>query len=389
MYNYHLIRYTALLGKVCIFIFMLSCNNAIENKEAIPIINFSTIKPADLQLSSVVDSIIYIPLETNRKCILNKLTKIKIVGDKIFALNIGTNMGLYNFNMDGRFLNKVTNVGHGPGEFISIANFEVDPLTHNVFLLDSRQKKIIVLDASLGYIREIKFNKLPLNFCIDADLNLAVILDEPVGNEFVREVFVCNQDGDVLKRISVSKMNQVNRIVNSRVESYNNSLIWIDSESNKLLRYSTNIDTLLAVNMDNNKHLTLKSEGYSINEKTGNKTSAVPASYSISKLILNNHNSTYSSFGILSSKQLQKLLVTNNGQQSFLFYSIVNDINGLYVDNHLSILNNKYFYQSLNPIDIIDYNNRGIKKHNGFIDQLSANDNPVLALYRISKLQYN
>ncbi len=120
MYNYHLIRHTALLWKVCISIFMLSCNNAIENKEAIPIINFSSIKPTDLQLSSVVDSIIYIPLETNRKCILNKLTKIKIVGDKIYAINIGTNMGLYNFNMDGRFLNKVTNVGHGPGVTLSI-----------------------------------------------------------------------------------------------------------------------------------------------------------------------------------------------------------------------------------------------------------------------------
>jgi len=98
----------------------------------------------EVKLSDICDSLIYIPLETKKECLLGKNASIRIDGDDVFCRY---SRGLYHFNTDGTFIGQIGKIGRGPGEFICTC-----------FCINRRDKRIYIYANYKHRIFEYDYN---------------------------------------------------------------------------------------------------------------------------------------------------------------------------------------------------------------------------------------
>lgn len=58
------------------------------------------------------------------------------------------------FDEKGNYLRKIDKQGRGPGEYISIADFEIDPKTGEIYIVDSGNRKILIYTREGNFARE-------------------------------------------------------------------------------------------------------------------------------------------------------------------------------------------------------------------------------------------
>ena len=75
--------------------------------------------------SAFVDSIEYIPLETTEECLVGEVTDVVMAGDRLFVFD-AKQQEVWSFDRSGRYVGRLGRRGEGPGEYLSIAQFEYD-----------------------------------------------------------------------------------------------------------------------------------------------------------------------------------------------------------------------------------------------------------------------
>lgn len=121
---------------IIIFIIVLGCSESVDNKKH-GYINCKDISVKNVQISSIVDSIYYVRLETNNECLIKNIKQISIVSDRIFILD--NYERLFVFSIKGKYLNQIGNIGKGPGEYLKISSFSIDFVNKIVFVLDENK----------------------------------------------------------------------------------------------------------------------------------------------------------------------------------------------------------------------------------------------------------
>ncbi|HTO16511.1 MAG TPA: 6-bladed beta-propeller [Edaphocola sp.] len=113
-------------------------------------------KNEELLLSNFVDSITFIKLETNNNEIISNITKVQLFNDKIFILDRDRN-SIFVFDKNGSFIEKVQNIGRGPGEYLQLVDFEIN--NQGIFLLDY-PNNILHYNFQLEYLQNINLMEL-------------------------------------------------------------------------------------------------------------------------------------------------------------------------------------------------------------------------------------
>ena len=105
-------RYTLLIILILCFV---NCSDPQEkHDQAIELDIAGALKnKKEIKLSQIAESIQYIPLETNPRCILGKIRKVHLAGALIFVSDL---KDLSIFNTKGQFINRISKNGRGPGE---------------------------------------------------------------------------------------------------------------------------------------------------------------------------------------------------------------------------------------------------------------------------------
>jgi len=84
-------------------------------------INPNTRNIGKLTLSEIVESILYIPLETNDNCLIGEISK-SIFSENYVLLYCNVTKRCFLFSRTGRFIAQIGDVGGGPGEYVYLAN---------------------------------------------------------------------------------------------------------------------------------------------------------------------------------------------------------------------------------------------------------------------------
>ncbi len=129
----------------CITFF--ACNHRIETNRSLLIKKDIDISEAKkfIKLSEVFDSISIIPLQTGPDCLIGKINSIFMNDSHIFILDI-VRESLYIFSRDGKFVNKICNVGKGPGEYTDVLDFFIDNEKKQIILLAAGKIQFYSLD---------------------------------------------------------------------------------------------------------------------------------------------------------------------------------------------------------------------------------------------------
>ena len=110
-------------------------------------------KEDEIALSGLVDSLVYIPLQTPDDLPVDVLLAVKMSSDNIFVMD--RQQKLYRFDSHGRFLNLIGSRGEGPSEYVSAVDFEIDASQDAVYLFDIYRKKIKVYQMSGTFVQDI------------------------------------------------------------------------------------------------------------------------------------------------------------------------------------------------------------------------------------------
>lgn len=152
-------------------IFILgSCNN-IEKENA----EFSNVATINLKINlndtteqyaqHVFDSIVYIPLETNKISSFGKIRKMEVT-DNYFIIEDKTTNAILMFDKKGKFHAKITNSGKSPKlSYKNIGGFTVDRNKKQILIRDSYRNKIVFYDFQANKIKEEDYPFYFAEFC--------------------------------------------------------------------------------------------------------------------------------------------------------------------------------------------------------------------------------
>lgn len=142
---------TNLITKIIsiILLFVSSCNieDQIEST-----IDFSFKKLSDSTLSEIISNYSIIKLETNTNTKINTVKKVIIVNKKIFLLNHQENkQEILVFSDTGDFIKKITGIDNN--NFSGIIDFDIQPITNHIYLLDQKEQKVDIFDYKFKFIK--------------------------------------------------------------------------------------------------------------------------------------------------------------------------------------------------------------------------------------------
>jgi hypothetical protein len=130
------------------------CNS--KNTQDLKLINpFQNTIPS-LNTSQVIDTIKFIPLETNDNNMIGSVSKIIKYDDKYIIMDNKMAKKLYVFDKEGKFLYSIGRSGKGPGEYSRLMDFTVDEKEGCLYLIDDRIKIIKTkMDGTLIFEKKV------------------------------------------------------------------------------------------------------------------------------------------------------------------------------------------------------------------------------------------
>lgn len=198
----------------------------------------------ELLLSTIAKEIQYIPLETTPACLLSRCRQVELFNNHIYVQD---SKALYQFDMDGSFVQQIGKIGNGPGEYGSVSWFNSINKTNEIVLYCYPSGRINVYDAESGEFKR--------SFRFDFDLN--GFLEFPPGELTFftwntkrsenqtrgSEIYICNLEGDIIDSIPDERMPRSGNIVGKNLHFIvNESLHYMDTHQDTLYSLSEDIE---------------------------------------------------------------------------------------------------------------------------------------------------
>lgn len=220
-----------------------SCMNK-EEKSSIPVLNIDPTNSTTLNFSRIFDHYEIIPLCNDTVNLLTKPFKIEIKDSLIYFSNANS---LYSYTHEGKCKLKINNVGVGPGEYLSLADFS---LNDNCIEINDRDgRKIyrytydgVYLNSFNHRLFSYSFKKLEDHYIFHS----GCLYNKELNNDY--RVNILDENGHIKK--SYFKIDKYEREINimeySNFASFNDTLSFsyclsnyiydINSETNKRLK---------------------------------------------------------------------------------------------------------------------------------------------------------
>jgi len=171
------------LGFFLIFIpFLQSCSNSKSDKYSLDdvqiIIDVESAKLASLKFGYIQ----FIPLETTDDCLIGASHKVLIKNENIYVGDFNKTMALFVFDMNGKFMHKISRRGQGPQEYISFRDFDIHD-NGDFYMFDLFGSKIVIYDSKGEFIKNIKFDYHFDSFCLrDNNIYLSKLLGKDTNS---------------------------------------------------------------------------------------------------------------------------------------------------------------------------------------------------------------
>lgn len=151
-----------------------------------------------MNISKIARDIQYVFLETTKDCLIDDIDKMMTDKNLIFLFN---RRQFFIFNDEGKFVRQIGREGKGPGEYLRIMDFTINPNGQTIFIYDSDQKKVICYKYTGEYISEFKLHSYPTCITnIDSGcLALSWVKPDFIANDYFG-ISYYSYDGKLLNR---------------------------------------------------------------------------------------------------------------------------------------------------------------------------------------------
>lgn len=232
-----------------LIIFALFFTFCADDKSKITVneINFKSISIEETGVKNFMDSgkiKKIVKLETNDDSLIGNIDSIKIAenGD-ILVGDFYSSKKVLRFDKDGKYIQSYGKVGRGPGEHVSIKNFDILPDGSIIFLTDL---KVIKYARSGQLLNEIRTNFIPLDIAVLDDFIYISHVGFRMSPRTDESILIFNSD---LKKIGGllefdTRLEKYRYIPSNFFAKINQKLYFIGNYSFNLYEYDPKFSTL-------------------------------------------------------------------------------------------------------------------------------------------------
>ncbi|MCH4896615.1 6-bladed beta-propeller [Marinilabiliaceae bacterium JC040] len=364
----------------------------------------ATEKKVDVNLSEICDSVIYIPLQINKNCLIDSRGRILKDKNDLFYFY---SFGVYHFGINGNYLGQIGRIGRGPGELMCTGG-AIDEINKRIFLTSNYRNKQFIYDYSGRFISSTKRSQVNSNFknylyhnnkliynCINH-----LVIDSHYYDPYNR-IAEYDLKTKAIKKIKSNYFPKKSGCLKVQSGSYSSGLNSLYKYNNKIMFQEFSNDTLYEYKKGklipriilnnylfrNRFKIPKELQSYDFRTKINEiRKLKKKNSYSMCK----SESSRYIS---LSSYDGLKYLYNKKSKTLQCVNKIVQDMNCFKSPKLTKILEGKYYYSIISPEDFIEKANKSIKsdKYSSkfkarirfILKNLNEESNPIIVLYRI------
>ncbi len=172
----------------------------VEN-DSIPVIDFSDLDLTQVpKFSDIFDSVSFVKLETRDDALIGMIDDIIAVDDKFVILDISMAKGVFVFDNEGRFLNRIGRSGRGPQEYDHPSNITYDKYNDEIIINNNNRQTLMCFKLDGTFVREIQldfyFGTLAV---VDAN-TIAIYRNNRGRGEDDYNLVLIDRDGNVKNR---------------------------------------------------------------------------------------------------------------------------------------------------------------------------------------------
>lgn len=153
-------------------------------------------------LSSIVDSISYVFLETNDSCLIGNIDKVVAYNNRFYILDKEKSKTLFIFDARGKLITKINRKGKGPGEYSTPDDFVIDKEEKTVEIYNRALKKILKFNMDGKFLSEFHFPFYSSSLIALPNNTYAVYSSyctNPMGsNEYASNILIVKENGKIL-----------------------------------------------------------------------------------------------------------------------------------------------------------------------------------------------
>ena len=132
-------------------------------------VNFNSDNPQDtLRLSDIFSEVQYVKLSDIPNASVGNISSVRINSERIYLQDM-SNKQIVVYDREGNYLMNIHRRGRGPGEYVSLTQFDVNDKTGEISILDLSSRKMLVYDPSGDFLRDfsiVKNDDVPRDFAI-------------------------------------------------------------------------------------------------------------------------------------------------------------------------------------------------------------------------------
>lgn len=141
---------------VVLVIFCIACTERkVSDTVNVKQINIKTNEIIDdVSISELVSEYKFVVLESTDESLLGQIDKVELFDDYIYVLDSRNTKKVLRFSRSGKFLNKISAIGNGPGEYLLPDDISINQKTGDIAILD--QTKVSIFSPENKFIRTVK-----------------------------------------------------------------------------------------------------------------------------------------------------------------------------------------------------------------------------------------
>lgn len=119
----------------------------------------------NVPMSSFVDSISYIKLETTEENLIGEVSDIEYVNHKFYILDM-ISKSIYIFSDSGKFIDKVAKRGQGPEDYLFLTAYDINSKDNSIHIYDEAAKKMLVYNEKGRLLKSFHVNDFVKDFVV-------------------------------------------------------------------------------------------------------------------------------------------------------------------------------------------------------------------------------
>jgi hypothetical protein len=155
---------TIMVVAFSVFVFFSCDKNTKISVSDIPVIKLSdmqTVENLEFEDSGYFDKVEFVKLETTDESIFGEVTQMEIFENHIYILD-DKGTSFKKFDMTGKYLHDIGRVGLGPGEYMAVKAFYINPDRKTINIYDPLKTSILRYDFSGKHIETVKLDTYDL-----------------------------------------------------------------------------------------------------------------------------------------------------------------------------------------------------------------------------------